>query len=175
MKLDNQFTIGAPASDVWSAMLDLERVAACVPGSEVIGATDDGALEANIRVKVEPMTMNYRGVVTIVERDHANQRAVLKAKARETKGQGSATAEMIIDVRDTQPVEVSITTNLEVTGRVAQMGRGIMQDVAGRLIAGFAEGLRAMIAGQGAASAPQAQSSPPPSATVPEGSARGSG
>jgi len=146
VKLANQFTIDAPVDEVWTAMLDLGRVAACVPGSKVIGPAPDGGLEANIRVKVGPMAMDYRGVVLIVEQDQHNRRAVMQAKARETRGQGSATADMVMEVRDTQPVEVSIATDLDVTGRVAQMGRGVMQDVAGRIVEDFAKGLRALVA-----------------------------
>jgi uncharacterized protein len=145
MKLENAFTIDAPADEVWTTMLDLERVAGCVPGSEVIGPSSDGGLEANIRVKVGPMSIKYRGSVVIVEQDRASRRAVMQAKAKEAQGQGTATADMVMLVRDASPVEVSIVTDLDVTGRVAQMGRGVMQDVAGRVIADFATGLRAMI------------------------------
>jgi uncharacterized protein len=158
MKLENTFTIDAPVDEVWNTMLDLERVAGCVPGSEVVGPSPDGGLEADIRVKVGPMSMKYRGVVVIVEEDAASGRAVMQAKAREAQGQGTATANMVMQVRDGSPVEVSIVTDLDVTGRVAQMGRGVMQDVAGRVIADFAKGLEAMIVaadpGSGAADPP---------------------
>jgi uncharacterized protein len=152
MKLENAFTIDAPVDEVWTAMLDLERVAGCVPGSEVIGPSSDGGLEANIRIKVGPMSMKYRGVVVIVEQERASRRAVMQAKAREAQGQGTATADMVMLVRDASPVEVSIVTDLDVTGRVAQMGRGVMQDVAGRVIADFAKGLQAMILAEGTGS-----------------------
>lgn len=146
MKLTNEFTIDAPVDEIWTTMLDLERVAACVPGSKVVGPAPDGGLEANIRVKVGPMAMNYRGVVRIVESDERSRRAVMQAKAREARGQGTATADMVMEIRDTQPVEVSIATDLDVTGRVAQMGRGVMQDVAGRIVQDFAKGLQALLA-----------------------------
>lgn len=148
MRLENAFTIDAPVDEVWSTMLDLERVAACVPGSQVIGPAPNGGLEANTKIKVGPMAMTYRGTVVIVEQDAANRRAVLKAKAREAKGQGTAEADMVMEVHDRQPVEVTIATDLDVTGRVAQMGRGVMQDVAGRIIAEFAKALQAMVAGR---------------------------
>lgn len=152
MKLENTFTIDAPVDEVWTAMLNLERVAGCVPGSEVVGPSSDGGLEANIRIKVGPMSMKYRGAVLIVEQDGASRRAVMQAKAREAQGQGTATADMVMQVHDGSPVEVSIVTDLDVTGRVAQMGRGVMQDVAGRVIADFAKGLQAMIVDDGAGS-----------------------
>jgi uncharacterized protein len=147
MKLENAFTIDAPVEEVWTTMLDLERVAGCVPGSEVLGPSSDGGLEANIRIKVGPMSMKYRCVVAIVQEDGASHRAVMQAKAREAQGQGTAKADMLMHVHDGSPVEVSIITDLDVSGRVAQMGRGVMQDVAGRVIADFAKALQAMLAG----------------------------
>lgn len=172
MKLENAFTIDAPVDDVWSAMLDLDRVASCVPGSEVVGPSSQGGLEANIRIKVGPMSMKYRGAVVIIEQDQANRRAVMQAKAREAQGQGTATADMVMHVRDGSPVEVSIVTDLDVTGRVAQMGRGVMQDVAGRVIADFAKGLQAMmlddITRAGAAGPSVSSGQPEPSGGHPE-------
>lgn len=149
MKLENNFTIDAPATDVWMTMLDFERVARCVPGSQVIGPAKDGGLEADIRIKVGPMAMTYRGVVKIIEQDNNARRAVMRATARESRGQGTASAATVMEVHDTQPVTVSITTDLEVTGRVAQMGRGVMQDVAGRIVEDFAKNLQTMVTGGG--------------------------
>ncbi len=153
MKLDNRFTIDAPAGEVWTTMLDFERVAGCVPGSQVIGPAQGGGLEADIRVKVGPMSMTYRGVVAIVEQDESARRAVMEAKARESRGQGTATASMVMEVHEGSPVTVSIATELDVTGRVAQMGRGVMQDVAGRIVEDFARNLQGIIvvAGDGSA------------------------
>lgn len=145
MKLDNRFTIDATAGEVWTTMLDFERVAGCVPGSQVIGPAQGGGLEADIRVKVGPMSMTYRGVVAIVEQDESARRAVMEAKARESRGQGTATASMVMEVHEGSPVTVSIATDLDVTGRVAQMGRGVMQDVAGRIVEDFARNLQDII------------------------------
>jgi uncharacterized protein len=151
MKLNNSFTVDAPTELVWKAMLDFERVAGCVPGSDVVGSTDDG-IEAHIRVKVGPMSMKYRGVVSMVEQDESAHRAVMRAEAREARGQGTATALMTMDVQSSDPVNVTIETDLEVTGRVAQMGRGVMQDVAGRIVDDFAVNFSNLIAGDAASS-----------------------
>jgi carbon monoxide dehydrogenase subunit G len=167
MKLENEFTIDAPASQVWTTMLDFERVAGCVPGSQVIGPAEGGGLEANIRVKVGPMTMSYRGVVAIVEQDEDLRRAVMQAKARESRGQGTANARMVMEVHEGTPVSVSIATDLDVSGRVAQMGRGVMQDVAGRIVDDFAKNLQGVVA----ADRPDAGAAPPAPAPAPAGDA----
>lgn len=180
MRLENSFTIEAPVDEVWSTMLDFERVASCVPGAEIVGTAPDGGLEATIKVKVGPMTMSYRGIVQIVDQDSEARRAVMDAKARETRGQGSANASMVMQVQDGSPVSVSIVTDLDVTGRVAQMGRGVMQDVAGRIVDDFAGNLQAMMLASRRASPPapgdrvEAGDEPPPEpAPPPTGAQRG--
>ncbi len=170
MRLENSFTVEAAPDAVWAAMLDFERVAGCVPGSEVVGQTDDGGFEASTRVKVGPMSMTYRGVVAIVEQDDGSRRAVMRARARETRGQGTATAQMVMAVHEETPVRVTIDTDVDVTGRVAQMGRGVMQDVAGRIVDQFAENFRALLAAGaagGEAGAPE-PAAPAPARAAPE-------
>lgn len=145
MRLENAFTIDASADRVWTAMLDFERVARCVPGSQLIGLGQDGELEAEMRVKVGPMAIRYRGSVRLVEQDASDHRAVMEAEARESSGQGAARALMTMQVNDGSPVGVSIVTELHVTGRVAQMGRGVMQDVAERIVRDFARNLQTTV------------------------------
>jgi carbon monoxide dehydrogenase subunit G len=146
VRLENEFAIDAPADAVWEAMLDFGRVAECIPGAQVIGPTDDGGIEADIRVKVGPMAMAYRGRVAIVEQDVEARRAVMRAEGRERRGQGTVAATMDMTIAAGRPVVVSIATDLDVTGRVAQMGRGVMQDVAARIMDDFASNLREAIA-----------------------------
>lgn len=145
MRLENAFTIEASPEQVWTAMLDFERVVRCVPGSQLIALGQDGELEADMRVKVGPMVMRYRGSVRLVEQNASDHRAVMEAKARESAGQGTARALMTMRVKDGPPVGVSIVTELDVTGRVAQMGRGVMQDVAERIVQDFASNLQVTV------------------------------
>src|SRR3954447_8866468 len=92
MKFENTFAVDAPIDEVYAALLDVERVAPCVPGAEVLDQTGDDAYQVAIKVKVGPISMTYKGNVEIVERDEANHRAVMRARARETRGQGTADA-----------------------------------------------------------------------------------
>ena len=172
MKLNNGFAVDAPTDVVWATILDFERVGRCVPGSEVVGTTDDG-IEANVRIKVGPMTMKYRGTVSLVDQDEPSRRAVMRAEARELKGQGTVTATTTIVLHSERPVRIEIDTDLEVTGRVAQMGRGIMQDVAERIVADFAANLSSLIAAEsvsrGVEASPSAPSGAPPQSTIASG------
>src|ERR687884_1212726 len=92
MRFQNTFDVEAPIDEVYTALLDVERVAPCVPGAEVLEKTGDDAYTVAIKVRVGPISMTYRGNVEIVERDEAAHRAVMRARARETRGQGTADA-----------------------------------------------------------------------------------
>src|SRR5215217_3476394 len=92
MKFENEFTVGAPIEEVYAALLDVERVAPCMPGAEVVEKTSDDSYKVAIKVKVGPMSMTYRGDVEIVERDEAAHTATMRAKAKEARGQGTADA-----------------------------------------------------------------------------------
>src|SRR3954454_14692426 len=94
MRFENSFDVDAPIERVWDALLDVERVAPTVPGAQVLERTGDDAYKVGIKVKVGPMTMTYRGEVEIVERDEAAHRAVMKARAKEARGQGTADADV---------------------------------------------------------------------------------
>lgn len=161
MKLDNSFTIDASPEVVWSTLLDIERVAGCMPGAEVIGVSDDGGYDANVKVKIGPMAMTYRGSLMVAEQDDAQRRAVMSAKARELRGQGTAKASMVMSVLSADTTTVQVDTDMQVTGRVAQMGHGVMQDVANRLMSDFARNLADMIGADEAARDPQFDALPP--------------
>src|SRR6476620_4001790 len=92
MKFENTFAVDAPIDEVYTTLLDVERVAPCVPGAEVLEKSGDDAYTVAIKVRVGPISMTYKGNVEIVERDDENHRAVMRARARETRGQGTADA-----------------------------------------------------------------------------------
>src|SRR5215208_6796955 len=94
MRFENSFDVGAPIETVWDAVLDVERVAPTVPGAQVLERTSDNAYKVGIKVKVGPMSMTYKGEVEITERDEASHRAVMKARAKESRGQGTADADV---------------------------------------------------------------------------------
>jgi carbon monoxide dehydrogenase subunit G len=147
MRFENRFDVDAPLERVWSTMLDVERVAPTVPGAQVLERTGDNAYKVAIKVKVGPMSMTYRGEVEITERDDEAHRAVMKARAKESRGQGTADADVTMALHgDDGRTSATVVTDVELSGRVATMGQGVLQDVSGRLVDTFARNLQAMLA-----------------------------
>src|SRR3954469_7807130 len=128
MQFENTFDVDAPLDQVWNTILDVEKVAPNVPGAEVLEKTGDNAYKVGIKVKLGPITMQYRGDMEIAERDDAQHRAVMRVKAKEARGQGTADATATIELSDA--TKGSIKTDVRLSGRAATMGRGVVQDVA---------------------------------------------
>jgi uncharacterized protein len=148
MRFENSFDVAAPIERVWDALLDVERVAPTVPGAQVLERTGDNAYKVAIKVRVGPMSMTYRGEVEIVERDAAAHRAVMKARAKESRGQGTANADVTMVLSGANGrTAATVTTDVQLSGKVATMSQGVLQDVSGRLVATFAENLAAMLDG----------------------------
>jgi carbon monoxide dehydrogenase subunit G len=149
MDFDNSFTVDAPIGEVWDAMLDVERVAPCVPGASVLEKTGENAYKVGIKVKLGPMSMTYTGNVEIVEADEGEHRAVMSANAREQRGQGTAraTVEMRLTERDGGGTEGTMHSDVAISGRAASMGRGVIGDVSAKMISTFADNLAAMLSG----------------------------
>jgi carbon monoxide dehydrogenase subunit G len=174
MRFENQFDVDAPIERVWETVLDVERVAPTVPGAQVLERTGDDAYKVAIRVKVGPMSMTYSGEVEITERDDAEHRAVMKARAKESRGQGTADADvtMVLSGGDGR-TSATVTTEVQLSGKVATMGQGVLQDVSGRLVETFAQNLAAMLergeaeAPAAAAAAGTATAEPQPAAAEP--------
>src|SRR3954467_553617 len=146
MQFENTFEVDAPIDRVWETMLDLERVAPNVPGAEVLEQTGDNAYKVGIKVKLGPMTMNYRGDLEIAERDDEAHRAVMKIKAREARGQGTADAEATMSLEgDEQHTKATVGTDVRLSGRAAAMSRGIVQAVSAKLVQTFADNLAQML------------------------------
>jgi carbon monoxide dehydrogenase subunit G len=148
MRFENNFEVDAPLDEVWAALLDVERVAPTVPGAQVLEQTGEDAYKVAIRVKVGPMSMTYRGELEITERDEAAHRAVMKARAKESRGQGTADADVTMQLSgDDGRTSATVTTEVELSGKVATMGQGVLQDVSGRLVQTFAQNLAKMLEG----------------------------
>jgi uncharacterized protein len=181
MKMEQSFEVQAPLAQVWSALIDLERVAPCLPGASITGHDEDGTYHGTFSVKLGPMTASYNGTVKIEEVDEAAHRATLKAKGTDKRGQGGANATIVNTLSERDGVtHVEAVTDFNISGRLAQFGRGgIMEDVSNRLMREFATCLSSRLgeapeptaptgaevtAGDAAPEAVAAASTPPPPA-----------
>lgn len=137
MELSHTFTVGAGIERAWDVLTDVERLSPCVPGFELTEAGEE-EFRGVMKVKVGPVAASYDSKLRIVERDRESYRAVIRAEGKETRGQGNVSATIVSTL---EPAEggtgVSIATDLVVTGRVAQFGRGILADVSNRLLQQF--------------------------------------
>ena len=139
MKFENTFEVDAPIDQVYAALLDVERVAPCVPGAQVIDRKSDDAYEVAIKVKVGPMSMLYKGTVEIIERHPEQHRASMRAKARESRGQGNADAQVQMALTsDNGKTRGTIDTDVKLSGKAAAMGGGVIKEVSGKLVDQFA-------------------------------------
>ena len=146
MRFENTFTVAASPDAVLATLLDVERVAPCMPGAEVLERTGENAYRVGIRVRVGPISMTYRGEVEITDRDLAAHTATMHATAKEARGQGTADAQVQMRLEQEGPLtRATLDTEVALSGRVASMGQGVIGDVAGRLIETFAGNLAAML------------------------------
>src|SRR5215217_1486573 len=161
MKINNGFTVSAPIQQAWETMLNLERIAPCLPGAAIQEEKGDGEYDGTMKVKIGPITANYKGTVKFEEVDEENHRAVLQATGRDARGQGTASATITSTLQEEgDSTKVSVETDMKLTGRAAQFGRGIAQDVATKMLDQFASCLEEEITGgpeEGAAAASEAQ------------------
>jgi carbon monoxide dehydrogenase subunit G len=137
MKLENEFRVDVPVEEAWRVLLDVERIAPCMPGAQLQEVEGD-EYRGIVKVKVGPITAQYKGVARITESDETNHRAVIRAEGRDTRGQGnaSATATAVLQP-DGDGTRVSIDSDVTITGKVAQFGRGVIADVSAKLLDQF--------------------------------------
>src|SRR5215831_18528137 len=177
MDLEHSFTIPVPPEQAWQVLLDVERIAPCMPGATVDSVEGD-VVKGRIKVKVGPVTMTYAGTARFVERDEQAHAVTLEASGKETRGAGTASATIRSTLQDEGgQTKVGVHTTMSVTGRPAQFGRGVMAEVGGRIIERFAANLAALLAGEGspaagaagaaAPAAPDAAASVPAAASAP--------
>jgi uncharacterized protein len=153
VELNNEFRVAVPAAKTWEVLTDVERVAPCLPGATLLSVDGDEFTGA-VKVKVGPITVSYKGEAVFQEKDAAAQRVVLKANGKETRGNGSAAAMVTAQLKDEgDATSVVITTDLTISGKAAQFGRGVLADVASNLIGQFAKSLEAELLGDSAPSA----------------------
>lgn len=154
MKIKNEFTVSAPIDRAWNTMLDLEKIAPCLPGAAIQDEKGDGEYAGTMKVKIGPITASYKGTVKFEETDEANHRAVLQATGRDARGQGTASATIVSNLQEEgENTKVNVETDMKLTGRAAQFGRGIAQDVATKMLDQFAACLEREISGDGTAEA----------------------
>jgi carbon monoxide dehydrogenase subunit G len=146
MELEHSFSVPVPVERAWDVLLDVERVAPCMPGA-TLDSVEGDEIKGRIKVKVGPIQMTYAGTARFTERDKAAGVAVLTASGKETRGAGTASATVRSEMTaDGDSTKVTVHTTLNVTGKPAQFGRGVMTEVGGRLIGIFADNLASMLA-----------------------------
>jgi len=145
VELINEFEVDAPLDVVWSVLTDVERIAPCLPGAQLQEVEGD-EYRGVVKVKVGPITAQYKGAASFVEKNDAGYRAVLRAEGRDTRGTGNAAADITAEMAPTATgTRVTVTTDLKVTGKVAQFGRGVMADVSKKLMGQFADNLSELL------------------------------
>ena len=191
MKLEQSFEVDAPVEQVWTALIDLEKVAPCLPGAAITGHDDDGTYHGEFKVKLGPTTASYRGTIKIQSADAETHTATLAARGSDKRGQGGASATIVnaLHATDAGGTRVDAATDFTITGRLASFGRGgMIRDISNRLLRDFAACLQqrlaaepagaltgdeaAASAGAAAAADPDAPaeaapSTPPPAAATP--------
>ena len=164
MKLENEFTVPAPVDRAWDVLLDLERVAPCLPGAAIDGREGD-AYSGTMTVKIGPITARYKGTVRTEEVDEQARRAVMRAQARDARGQGTAAATITSTMEEAADgTRVRVETDMRITGPAAQFGRGVMQDVSAKMMGRFAECLAGLMGEEQAPEAAPAAAGPAPDA-----------
>lgn len=166
MELINEFTVLAPIERAWSVLIDLETIAPCLPGAQLQEIEGD-EYRGIVKVKVGPITAQYKGKATFVEKDESERRVVLRADGRDTRGQGNASALITAELVSTTPdsTTVKVSTDLTVTGKVAQFGRGVMADISAKLMDQFAANLSSLVSTEAPAEAPAGESAGEPGPT----------
>ena len=158
MELDHSFTVPVPPDRAWDVLLDVEKIAPCMPGATV-EEFDGEVVTGRIKVKVGPVSLTYRGTAKFIERDPAGRVVVVEASGKESRGAGTASATIrsaLEPESSGEATKVTIHTTMNVTGRPAQFGRGVIVEVGGKLVEKFAENLAQLISGGGAAAAEDA-------------------
>jgi carbon monoxide dehydrogenase subunit G len=151
MELTNEFRVAVSVPEAWKVLTDVERIAPMLPGAQ-LQEVEGEEYRGVVKVKVGPITAQYKGQATFVERDEAGGRVVLKAAGRDTRGQGNATAVITATMTpDGDGTKVAVVTDLTITGKVAQFGRGVLAEVSSKLLGQFVDALEADIASSGSA------------------------
>ncbi|MCE2764401.1 MAG: SRPBCC family protein [Ilumatobacteraceae bacterium] len=166
MDLNHSITVNQSIAETWKILTDLERIAPCLPGAQ-LQEVDGDVYKGVVKIKVGPIVAQFKGEAQFAERDDTNFKATLKASGRDTGGKGNASATItaqLTALSDTS-TECNVVTDLAITGKVAQFGRGAMADISEKLIAQFADNLNTLIDTEGATAPATDTSAPAPSAS----------
>ena len=140
MEIENEFTVPAPIDHVWAYLLDVERVAPCMPGAELTEVVDDTTWKGKVNMKLGPVSLSFAGTVTMQDRDDVAHKIVLAAKGMEQKGKGAANASVTSWLEDGQgETHVKMQADIHLTGTVAQLSRGLLPEVSRKLTQQFAD------------------------------------
>lgn len=149
MDLEHEFTVPVPVEQAWPVLLDIERVAPCMPGATLDSIEGDN-FTGRLKVKVGPVTVTYRGTAGFTQKDEQTHTAVIEGSGKEARGSGTASATVTAQLHgEGQSTRVTVRTNLQVTGRPAQFGRNVMSEVGAKLIGKFADCLEGQLSGSG--------------------------
>jgi carbon monoxide dehydrogenase subunit G len=174
IELDNSFTVPVSPEKAWDVLLDVERIAPCMPGASVLSISDDGnEIEGQVKVKLGPLSLAYKGTAKFTDKDQENHTIAIEATGKETRGAGTASANVQATLKPgdvTGSTLVSIHTSLNVTGRPAQFGRSLLPEVSGKLIAQFASNLEALISSDTGTAAAEETASPEADGTAADSS-----
>ena len=158
--MENEFTVEAPAEQAWETLLDLERITPCLPGA-VLEEESGDEYKGTMTIRLGPVTQKYNGTVSFEETDEESRRAVLKADGKDARGQGTASATITSTLTEEDGgTKVHVETDMHLTGRAAQFGRGVQQEVATKLINQFAECLEKEIMGENTREEPEPTEEP---------------
>ncbi len=178
MKLEQSFEVAAPLQRVWQTLIDVERVAPCLPGAAVTGRNDDGSFDGTFKVKIGPTSAAYSGKLAMEDVDESAHTATMQAQGTDRRGQGGAKATISSSVSDAGggKTRVSVVTDYHITGRLARFGRGgMIEEISNRLLGDFATCLQASLGSDGppepsaapsAAPSPEAAASPGPASPI---------
>jgi uncharacterized protein len=168
MKLDQSFEVNAPLQRVWEALIDVERVAPCLPGATVTGHNDDGSYNGEFKVKIGPTSAAYSGKLNMEWVDEDSHHTMIEAAGTDKRGQGGAkaTIESSVEKIDAGTTQVNVSTDYHITGRLARFGRGgMIEEISNRLLREFATNLQTMLAQDGPDAAETAETAATPGST----------
>ena len=162
MQLEHSFTVPVGVEQAWEVLLDIERIAPCMPGA-VLDSVDGDAFTGRVKIKLGPVNLTYKGSASFVEKDEAAHRVVIDANGKDSRGNGTAAAKVTATlVGEGESTEVKVLTDLNITGKPAQFGRGVMVDVGNKLIGQFASCVEGKLSGGGDEPEPPAVATPAP-------------
>lgn len=168
MKIDSAFSVVAPIDTVWDTLMDFQRVAGCVPGAQILNKLSDDAYQVGMKVKLGPVSMQYKGQMTVVERNAEEHRAVFQGRAQETRGQGTAEATVTLRLAEAEgSTRGTVSADLALSGKAAAMGKGVIGGVTEQMMALFAANLQTLLAEPAGEAAPEAVQEVPPAEQPP--------